>query len=110
MAKRLPFVVTTLVLLLGINDLILLSTSRVPLLNRAYRVLYGAPAVHIDGQLLMFSGAAPAAPEYLEPVTDSDEGIRLYRVRETPDGSQYLLVPRPGALSYRYQRPRPPWR
>lgn len=92
--------------LLVLADVTAGALGLVPVWNRTYRLLSGAPAVHVGGQLLIYSGRFPTSEEYLVPYTRSDKALQLYKARGTPELPPWVFVPRHGEPSFRYKRPR----
>jgi hypothetical protein len=96
-----------IIVLLVVTDLAVGALGHVPVWNRVYRVLSGAPAVHGSGRLLTYAGVFPTDEGYLEPYTQSDEGIQLFKARGTPLLPPWIFVPRSKESSFRYKRPKP---
>lgn len=93
--------------LLAVADVMLWARGSVPLVNRAYRLISGAPAVHVNGSLLSYHGRFPTSPGYLKPWQPSDEGVPLYMV-VNPYGTvpPWIYIPRTEAEAFRYKYPR----
>lgn len=93
--------------LLTAADLAVGALGHVPVWNRVYRVLAGAPAIHEHGRLLIYSGTFPTDEEYLEPYAESNEGVMLFKAKGTPAIPPWVFVPRNSGSSFRYKRPQP---
>ncbi|MBL0388562.1 hypothetical protein JJB07_18315 [Tumebacillus sp. ITR2] len=77
-------ILLTLLVVLVATDLTLWWNAKVPLSDRLYRVVSGAPEIHLDGALLYYEGRLDnsAVVEY----RPSDEGLYLYKSFDIPDG------------------------
>lgn len=93
--------------LLAVTDAVLWARGYVPLVNRTYGLLSGAPAVHLNGRLLSYHGRFPTSPGYLKPWQASDEGYPLFMV-VNPYGTipPWIYIPRMEAEAFRYKYPR----
>jgi hypothetical protein len=98
--------VLAVVLALAALDGALWYRGGVPITNQAWQVLAGAPAVHVRGQSLVYSGTFPVNDEGIVPLAVSDEGLALYKARGTPDWYAWIFIPRTGGRpAWRYKRP-----
>lgn len=109
MKKKVRLFVLLIILFAGI-EIFLMYSSRVPLTNQIYRVVSGAPAVHLNGKLLYYHGTLEMDHNHLVLYKQSDEYIDLYIVREVPEGMRppWVHVLKKDNLSYRYSFPNPP--
>src|SRR5688572_8852096 len=106
---RRRMVTFVIVLLLFIaTETILLSNEQVTITNHLYRIVSGAPTVHLDGKLLYYNGTFEASPDYFEPFRNSDEGIELYKAGGIPNEMNvppWVYISRDDASAYRYSYP-----
>lgn len=99
-----------LLILAAILDIRLWFDWQVPYSNRLYRILSGAPEVHVNGELLMYSGTVKESPGYFEPYKISDEGMQLYKAGGIGEMKPpWIFIPQSDGQAYRYKYPKTPW-
>jgi hypothetical protein len=98
-----------LILLAIFFELMVWYRGGVPLTNQLYRVISGAPEIHVDGQLLMYSGTFLEKKDYFIPYKVSSEGVQLYKSTGIGDMPYppWIYVIRENKAAYRYKIPHP---
>ncbi|MGZ4032002.1 MAG: hypothetical protein ACXVP5_05165 [Tumebacillaceae bacterium] len=111
MKKRAWLIILILLAWIG-TDLTLWFTDQVPFSNRAYRVMSGAPAEHLNGELLMFHKKETAQDNEILYYKNSDESDKLYKAQGVPDQQfpPYFFVRGSGQEVYKYSIPNAPFR
>jgi hypothetical protein len=98
--------VIVLILLGILFELSVWYRGGVPLINQLYRVISGAPEIHVDGQSLLYSGTFPEKRDYLIPYKLSTEGVQLYKATGIGDmPPPWIYVIRENKAAYRYKKP-----
>lgn len=109
-SKRLMLAGILLILLVGgLTEVLLLAGSRVTLSNRAHRLIARAPAVHVNGQLLVYHGHVPVDAASLEAYKTSDEGYELWKAKGTPETPPFMFLKGADAGYFKYSKASPPW-
>lgn len=110
MKKKFGFIIVILILFTGL-EVYLMYSEKVPLSNRMYRVISGAPTVHLNHELLLYQGTFKTDKNYLVSYKKSDENIELYIASGIPAEMRppWIFVPNGNDKSYRYSIPKPPF-
>ncbi|WP_026174159.1 hypothetical protein, partial [Effusibacillus pohliae] len=93
------------VLLAVAADLTVWWRGGVPVMNHIYRIVSGAPNVHLNGTTLLYSGTFKESK--FAPYKRSDEGVQLYKAAGIPEGvtRHWIFIPRDDKPAYRYKFP-----
>ncbi|WP_047154731.1 hypothetical protein [Aneurinibacillus tyrosinisolvens] len=98
-------------------DLYLWANAYVPITNHLYRIASLAPAVHVNGKLLIYNGTLNFTSVPMIPYKESDEAHQLFQTQESPyinapsdnNTVSWIVLPYSNEKAFMYSYPKNLW-